>query len=482
MGSGAPFPFLDDAAVIPGQQPVTNWSLANDCSDLDKVTARVISGGNTLYTSAPQAVTPLGRAGEDQVTFKPPAGLWTIGQHPMELHVTATGMPGKSWVHTAFLRVNAEIPRFTFTWAGPGTTAWKKVYFVSGTLTNTSSFSAMTPAGITITEATSTPGVTAEGPISVSPPAPMLPGGTAILSIPTRLQSWTWINPVTFKLAGPTAATFRYTVTFTLTDEFGNLYPAPSPTSMPLLTVTVVVPASKQAFQAVAAKELAAAMAAMAAAVGLASAAAIFAFALWGLAIWHKGQADDPPVPDFRYDERVIVAPRRFEFPRDDASAWTGPLATVVELLERARAADEAMILIHAKILGARVDRAAEALRMQIDDYRAALTRLAGAVEQLPNAAALAAEALRADQRWDADQLAAYVDAWRTGRSVEEIRRVWLESGLGEDAFDDLGRRMGEAEDFTPMPGALVEISDLTTRLAEALTEESNEFLSSSEG
>jgi hypothetical protein len=482
MGSGAPFPLLDDAAVLPGQQPVTNWSLANDCSDLEKVSATIISGGSTLYTSAPQAVTPLGRAGEEQVTFKPPASLWTIGQHPMELHVTATGMPGKSWVHTAFLHVNGEFPRFRFTWTGPGTTPWKRVYFVSGTLTNSSSFSAMTPAGITITEATSTPGVTAEGTISVSPPAaPILPGGTAILSIPTRLQSWTWINPLTFQLAGPTAATFRYTVTFTLTDEFGNLYPAPSPTSMPVLTVMVAVPASKLAFQALAAKELAGAMAALAAAVGLASAAAIFAFALWGSAIWHKGQADDPPVPDFRYDEQVTVAPRRFDFPGDDTSAWTGPVATVVDLLERARVADEAMTLIHAKILGARVDRAAEALRMQIDDYRAALARLGGAIEHLPNAAALAAEAMRTDHRWDADQLAVDVDAWRSGRSVEEIRRLWLENGLGEDAFEDLARRMREAQDFTSMSGALVEISDLTTRLAEALTEQSNEFLSSSE-
>jgi hypothetical protein len=479
-GSGAPFPFLDDAAVVPGEQPITNWSLANDCSDLGSVTAEIISGLNTLHKSAAQAITPLGRASEEQVPLTMPASLWTVGQHFMELHVTATGMPAKSWVHTANLIVNLEVSRFTFAWAAPGTATWKKVYAVAGVLTNTSAFSTMSPAAITITEATATPGVTAAGAISVAPPAaPILLGAAVTLSIPNRFQSWTWIDPVTFQLSGPTAATFTYTATFTLTDGFGNAYPTPG---VPVRTVTVAVSAAKIALQGQAANELAAALVALAAAVGLAAAAAIIAFALWSLAIWHKGQADDPPVPDFRYDERVAIEPRRYEFPDGDGPAWTGALAAVVELLERARATHEAMTLIHAKILGARVDRAIEAWRMQTDDYGAALARLRATAAEVPNAAAVAAEEMETDERWGADQMTADIDAWRSGRTVDAARQVWLESGLPQDAFADLERRMEAVEDLTPLADALIEIAGLTVTLSEAMTEESAEVTAPPEG
>ena len=45
-----------------------------------------------------------------------------------------------------------------------------------------------------------------------------------------------------------------------------------------------------------------------------------------GLAIREKAFADDPPVPDFRNDERVEVSPRIHEVRCDGAPAWAVPL------------------------------------------------------------------------------------------------------------------------------------------------------------
>jgi hypothetical protein len=480
VGAGSPFPFLDDSSVVPGEQPITSWSLTNDCSDLQAIASEVVVGSDTLYkTAATIGIAPLERVSEDNITLTvPPAAattVWKVGQHSMEVHVTATGMPAKMWANTANLMVNFELSRSTFTWSGPTAATWKKVYFVAGTLTNTSAFTTLIPSAITITEATTTPGVTAEGPISVSAPAaPILLGAAAALTIPTRLQSWNWINPVTFQLSGPTAATFTYTATMTLTDGLGNVYPTPS---LPVRTVVVAVSAAKIALQGQAAGELKAALAAFAAAVGVASGAAVFAALLWGLAIWHKGQADDPPVPDFRYNERVAIEPRRHEFPTEGVPGWTTALVAVVELLERARAAHEAMTLIYAKILGARADRTIDAWRLQTDDYRAALTRLQASAAEVPNAAAVAAQELRSDHRWSADQMAADLEAWRSGQPVDTARRIWQESGLPDDVFRDLEHRLEAVEHLTPLPDALIEIGATIMTLSEAITNESADAL-----
>jgi hypothetical protein len=482
MGTGAPGPFLVDVVVRPGETPTTTWSLRNDCSDLGQVLAEILVGSHQLATSARQ-VAPLEKVTEQIILKVSPAAassVWTVGQHFMELRITATGLPGKTFVHTANLVCNLELPRFSFVWDKPASPTFRKVYSVAGTLTNTSFLSAMMPSAITITEATTTAGVTAAGAFSVAPPAEILPTKTAAFKIPDRSQIWTWINPTTFQLAGPTVATFTYSVTFTLTDEFGNVYPAVSPTSMPVLTVNVAVPANKLALQAQAAAELAAAAAALAAGLVVFSLAMLAAFALWGLAIRHKALADDPPVPDFDYHERVTVSPQPYEFPSDDAPAWAEPLAATLMLIERVAATHQALTLIEPKILGARIDGAAEALRMQADDYRAALARLQAAAAELPNAAAVAAEQLAADARWGADALAAGLQAWRSGSGVGPAREAWRDAGLPEDAFRDMERRMPELTELTdlPLPAALVQLAGLAVAVADAVTQHSAEVLS----
>src|SRR5204862_406852 len=138
-----------------------------------------------------------------------------------------------------------------------------------------------------------------------------------------------------------------------ITDEFGNVYP---PSTSPAGGTVIAVPASKLTHAGLAEGFLAtsvilAAAAAVAAALGAfpaAGALAVAAFGAWSLAIWNKAQADDPPVPDFRYEERVEVRPVVPELPRDGEPPWRDSVALLLALVERVRATEEALGRIHA--------------------------------------------------------------------------------------------------------------------------------------
>jgi hypothetical protein len=488
---------VDGGAVKPGEVPFVSWQLANDCSDLGgAVTAAVFFGSDQLYaTTAKIPVAPFGAVGEVHKQLSVPASvaakLFVVGQHTLELRVTSSTTPAKTFTTTAQLTVELESLVATFLWNQPavsassagvftGAATWHIVYDVIGTLTNMSAFSSLTLTGITITEATTTPGISAAGAMSVGAPGPLAAGTATALSVTKLFKTWTWINPTTFALSGPTSVPFTYVAaSATLSDQFGNAYP---PLASPTLTVTVAVSPAKLALRALAAAELKAAAAALAAAVGVFSLAAIAAFVLWGLAIWHKGQADDPPVPDFRYDERVRGEPAVHDLAREDAPPWAASVAAVLNLLERARAAQEALGHIHAKILGARIDGAAEALRLQADDYQAALARLQAAAAELGNAAALAAEQLATDEGMAAERLAADLEALRFGATLDAARQAWRDNRQPEEAFDDLYRRVTQLADVTTLGSTLPAIARHATELTQALTEESTGVLALADG
>jgi hypothetical protein len=63
------------------------------------------------------------------------------------------------------------------------------------------------------------------------------------------------------------------------------------------------------------------------------------------------------------------------------------------------------------------------------------------------------------------------------GAPVGTSRRAWLESGLAEDAFEDLSGRVPAFEGLTPVPETLVRIGDQTVTLAAELAAEGSEVL-----
>jgi hypothetical protein len=177
--------------------------------------------------------------------------------------------------------------------------AWKSRYSVSGTLTNLAT-AAMLP---TATD----PGVLL--PVDSLSPTPLRSGTSMAFTRSGIVQRWRWTGGPHWFRTAPTDRVFVYTAEFDLVDEYGNAYPTAISTAESLL---VSVSQKKKGFQSAANVQAALSASAFLAAAGLAFinpvAAAIAleaAWLNWALSIWNGAQAEDPPVPDFRYDEHV---------------------------------------------------------------------------------------------------------------------------------------------------------------------------------
>jgi hypothetical protein len=507
VSSGAGSPLLTlvaDAPVRPGETPSVTWEVRNDCSDLGSITAEVSFAGTRLHPPpVPIPIAPLASHRESNQPLTVPAtanALWLIGSRQLDLRVTGTGANSGPFNASGQLQVIGE-PVAPSWWSWPSasfTVPWTRGgvgFSVLGTLTNRSTFASMTPSAVDVNEHLSTdpdasndvlrPADTTPfpsiGPITGAAPAVATLGLQGLLS-----KTWEWIHPVTFAISGPLSQTWEYTAVFTLVDQFGNRYPAQT---SPTLSVTVSVSAIKVAFQGLALTELILAGAALAAAaVALragnpiaAGSLAVAGSALWGLAIWHVARANDPPVPDFQYDEPVNVVPAAFPFDRETAPESLLLLFAVIDLVERTRAAYAAMVKIHAKILGAHVDSATQALQAQRSAYEQALTVLRAATEQLPNAAGGAAAAIDRDPFFDPERLTEEAEGLRRAAPSAELEDAWRDAGLPDEALRDLQQRMAQMESL-PSPGqGLLRVAAAVQRLADAAEEEATDVLAISQ-
>lgn len=486
VSSGTRAPLLSLAPIAPvkpGESPAVTWEVRNDCSDLGSITGQVSFAGTQLFaTPTPIPVAPLTTFRDANRTLTVPAaanGIWLIGSRQLDLRVTGTGADPGPYTTSAGLQIIGE-PVGPSWWSWTNfTTGWKVTFPVLGSLINRSDRASMTPSAIDVNEHLSTdpdasndvltPADTTFGPVG--------PGATGLFGLQGLSKDWEWIHPVTFAQSGPLSQTWEYTAFFALVDQFGNGYPTQTSS---ILSVTVTVPFSKVRLQRLAMMELiwsALALAAAAAALAGgdplgAAAAAVVGFALWGLAIWHSAQAADPPLPDFNYDEPVEVSPTSFPFNREAAPESLRPLFTTVDLIERTRAAYAAMVRIHAKILGARIDGATEALRRQRSSYQGALGILRAAAEEVLDAAGQAAAAIGDSPYFEPGRLAEAAERLRSDLPNPELEHSWSDAGLPVDALGDLRRRMAELESLPQAQQALVDIAGGVQRLAEAIAEE----------
>jgi hypothetical protein len=483
---------VDPTVDTPGSAPKISWELKNDCFDLGSITAEVrdhLSGGVLYRTLSPIPVPPFGSAGEYRKQTTVPASVassfWATGVvRPLELRITGTGADGGPFSTTANFQVIIEPGFMNFFWRtgptsfGPGLEAsWKRPYSVIGDLLQGTRTS-VTPTAITIREHLfDAPDASADVVRSVDSPLTAIgPRGSAPHGLFGLVKDWIWIDPVTFDRIGPTQRLYVYTATFMVQDEFGNAYPEQTTTPRDL-TVGVFVSGTKLADQQAARGCMQAAVILIATIIG----AVLGGFALWAQAIRHKAWADDPPAPDFDYQDRVTVTPRTFGFDRADASPAMTALFTLIEVLERIGAAEEAMGLIHAKILGAHVDRAVEALQMQAEDYRSALAVLSAAAEQVPPTVANAVGAMGEDERFDPRAVTDAWEAWRRGESRAEVEEAWREAELPEEALRDLAERAERFESLPALQEVLPRMAAVVAQLAEAARSESDEVLSLAE-
>jgi hypothetical protein len=299
------------------------------------------------------------------------------------------------------------------------------------------------------------------GSIPIGGTIPM-PAGTV-----TRTQGWQWIDPVTFIPNSLSSKTFNYTASFVFTDPYGNVYRGGVTTP---LNVVVSVGAAKLFAGAMAGSALVIFAVLLAAGIALAIIAVntpypaniiptiaagvvlVAAFAAWGLAIWFKAQADDPPIPDFSYSRRIAIDLRdAFTLTEEENDvAALRALHTFFQLMQRIQAAYDAMNKIQQKILGASVDGAENELRVQREDYRSAHALLQRAGALVPDAAAEFEQALTASEYFNEHQLKESWQEFQRNGLPESLYEAWKKRDLPLEPLNgaaDIIRKLGACPD-----------------------------------
>jgi hypothetical protein len=390
------------SSVVPGQPIQLTWEVWSRLMGLDfgSVTARILLGGNELFVSAPvpyQVNSIIGRTGPQPATIVAPANraladqLYRIGTKDLEIEVTASagaerGPFREPWPLTVVPElVNAS----WFEWSAPrrgngfAQKDWKESYQVAGTLKNQSMFSRMT-ASVTLYE--NEQGSTSRTARGTQTTPALNPLGAADVTFePPIEQDWLWLVPGIWTPIKPLFKFFVYTVSFTLSDEYGNAYSGVEKND---LVVDVHVPKQKI--------DLATSAAAFAGAgLGLIAASIAFAWfppvagalagaggALLGVAGGLGGAALDPPVPDPRYREPVEVKPTELPtVPDEDAAAQAA--YRVAALAADIVGCLDALSIIEGRILGAEQACDEEAGARQRAAKRETLARLDGDAKQI---------------------------------------------------------------------------------------------------
>lgn len=472
--------------IFPGEPVPIAWRIQNFCTDLGAITARVTFQGTELYRSNAIAVGLQDVEKGEDLEIRPGTTLtptfYRIGTKQITVEVTGTGADPGPYTATTTVTVLPEPVAATWAFTMPAqasTFDWKATYTVTGRLTNPA-HATMSPTSLVLDE-TSNIGPAIER--NASPLiGPLTPGafGSEVWSV---VQTWSWLIPGVWIPSGPQGGAFTYTVTVAMQDEFGNAYPAT--TSLPL-TVIVRVSTKKLALatSALAAFEIATTLLALAflALAGYytaVAAPALFAAAgaAFGVASGAGAGALDPPVPDFDY--RHIVPISLLDWPAQLGSESTlAPTIAVFALLDRTNKLEAAMTATEARLAGARIDRADDAIRLQANEYRDLRGSLLMAVEHIPDAVLAAVETAEAERVLRPPATASARKAlreWSSNGLPSKLRRAARASGLSTQHLSDFEQTL-RSPDFTmrPIEGPLSEISQAAANLASAVRDDAD--------
>jgi hypothetical protein len=452
--AGPAIDFYVHGSVVPGQSVSFLWWLRNDCSDLGLVTATVRFNGSTIYTTINPIPTPLqGQAGQlaaqiPRITDPAVASdVYKLGQHSLELTLNASGANPGPYLQNCTIDVVDHVSPKWWSWpsAVPAAASWRVGYLVGGFLTN-NGLASIASATVAFREvAPASLGSVARverGQLSIGS-VPILPGTAATFTLSGLLQSWEWTQGPTWDRTGPISATFSYAAEFDLIDEYGNVYP--SQVSPPAL-VNVSVSGSKLSLQMDAQYSAWMGVVFMAAGVVFSLpvpnpvGAGMFAIG-WGwegIATWKGAMAQDPPLPDFNYLLEVhIVPPETLEYD-DDLPQGARTVGVMLQLAMRSRVAEAALLEIHAKVLGARIDDHREALQALTAEYYTAAGLLSRAASALESIAAVAANELEYDQIFASGDLQEFAESLRRNGIAGEVETLILDGGYPQEAIDTL--------------------------------------------
>ena len=187
-------------------------------------------------------------------------------------------------------------------------------------------------------------------------------------------------------------------------------------------------------------------------------------WALWGLSIRDAARANDPPVPDFRYDEAVRVK-YVISLPPlpalDTPSAALGALMDVLALLDRVHGAHDAMERSYRKMLGAYIDGATESLQRQLDCYREASDALVRAGKFIADTMTEAEQVLGVDEAFALAPLRSTAAAWKQDGIPARTRELWVDAGVPIEHFGRIDEmvRVINIDSISPIPTLLERLS-----------------------
>lgn len=181
-------------------------------------------------------------------------------------------------------------------------------------------------------------------------------------------------------------------------------------------------------------------------------------------------------MPDFDYREEVTVI-----LPAPPSAAATTtmppPLLSALAIAQRYQAIQEALDRIGAKILGARIDGADDAVRVQLAAYRSTLTMLRWAARSVPAVVAEVLAAAAADPRFspaDADEA---FDRVRRDGLPPALRELAASAGMPPDTVDRLQELVATQTAPVDLAATTRQLGSALTRLADVIQTDADEIL-----
>lgn len=409
--------------IVPGQPLQFTWSantLHHGNIDLGKVTARLFlldQNSNRVFPNSPiftmilpgTDITPKDYVSPVQSlrlpSNDPQAALFysATENHGVELELSGDGKnpgPFLSWAQD--LNVVLEDPGVTWQWTDPTQSkdvAWKALYFLAGNILNPSQYSAK-HYNITLIEHDMTTGADQPHGPDNQPPQINVNGGHVTVpfgGVNGFSQNWQWFITFVNKLSAGTTRNFAYDLRVDISDEYGNNYPTRTIGSYAYVFVTVADQKKNAAAAGYVSFVLFVGVSALAIALawvpGLGAALGAAAAAAAAVASGCSKIADDPPVPDSRYRNKVHVeVPDVLEPLRQQPSL--SHVHTVFATAFHIVASLEALSEIESRILGARQDQNQPALEMQEASYQEIARGLAEDGKRIVESAIAAADQL----------------------------------------------------------------------------------------
>jgi hypothetical protein len=353
------------------------------------------------------------------------AGFYRAGSSGfIHLAATARSLAGTILADAPY-RITPDLPRadnIAFTGPTPGMSrfgadvreaSWNQPYAVAITIRNPCPFASAT-VNLSLFEAENMRdhigGILAatESPATAvqSMMLTLTPGEVRAVTFAPITRQWAWLTPHAWIVTGPVLRGFTHDVRFTVSDEFGNVYPE---TRSGSIIVEVSVPQEK----------INAYTAALGLAISAAIAAGIGAFwppalavagALYVVAESFGAVAQDPAQPDPKFEE--TVAPEEPDLPAAFMKdAGLSNLRAWLTAASRIAAIQITLSQIEGKILGARQALHNLAESLQTRRYAKYARQMIADSEEMHNAVAGAVKDLL--QHADLDQVEAKFAEWK---------------------------------------------------------------------